>query len=91
MMIVYQLSVLFILIISNSLSEVSISTSVTLPFAAVLKLFLETFDKFFISRFFLMSYFISYTFLQLMFLVLMEGFCLNAQEGYRSLIFKDPG
>ena len=26
-----------------------------------------------------------------MLLVLIEGFCLNAQEGYRSLFFKDAG
>ena len=78
MMIVYQLSIYFILIISNDLPEVSINTSVTLSFAAVLELFLQTFDKFFLSRFILMSYSESYIFLQSMFLVLMEGFCLNA-------------
>ena len=91
MMIVYQLSIYFILIISNDLPEVSINTSVTLSFAAVLELLLQTFDRFFLSRFILMSYFISYIFLQLMLLLLMEGFCLNAQEGYRSLFFKDVG
>ena len=77
------------LIISNNLSEVSINRSVTLPFAAVLELFLQTFNRFFLSRFTLMSYFISYIFLQLTLLVLMEGFCLNVQESYRSLFFKD--
>ena len=91
MMIVYQASVFFTSIISNDLSEVSINTSATLSFAAVLELFLQTFDRFFLSRFILMSYFISYIFLQLMLLLLMEGFCLNAQEGYRSLFFKDAG
>ena len=91
MMIVYQLSIYFILIISNDLPEVCINTSVTLSFAAVLQLLLQTFDRFFLSRFILMSYFISYIFLQLMLLLLMEGFCLNAQEGYRSLFFKDAG
>ena len=89
MMIVYQLSLFFILIISNKLSEVSINTSVTLSFAAVLELVLQIFDKFFLPRFILMSYFISYKFLQLMLLVLMERFCLIAQQGYRSLFFKD--
>ena len=89
MMIVYELSIYFILIISNELPEVSVNTSVTFPFAAVL--FLQTFDRFFLFRFILMSYFISYIFLQLMLLLLMEGFCLNAQEGYRSLFFKDAG
>ena len=64
--------------------------SVTLSFAAVLELFLQTFDTFFPSRFILMSYFISYIFLQLMILVLVEGFSLNAQRGYRSLFFKMP-
>ena len=90
-MIVYQLSVYFILIISNDLPEGSINRFVTLAFAAVLELFLQTFDSFFPPRFILMSYFISYIFLQLMLLLLMEGFCLNAQEGYRSLFFKDAG
>ena len=82
MMIVYQLSVHFILIIFNDLSEISINTPVILSFAAVLELVLQTFDRLFLSRFISMSYFISY-----IFLVLMEGFCLNAQEGYESLFF----
>ena len=79
MMIVYPLSAYFILIISNDLSEVSINTSVTLSFAAVLELFLQTFDRFFLSRFILMSYFTS-TFLQLTLLVLMEGLCLKLRR-----------
>ena len=79
MMIVYQLSVYFILTISNKLSEVS----VTMFFAAVLELPLQTSDRFFLSRFIVMSYFVSYVFLQLTLLVLMEGFCVNAEEGYR--------
>ena len=91
MMIVYQLSVYFILIISNDLSEVSINTSATLSLAAVLELFLQTFDRIFLFRFILMLHFISYVFLQLTLLVLMEGFCLNALESYRSLFFKDSG
>ena len=91
MMIIYQLSVYFILIIFNDLSNVSINISVTLPFAAVLELLLQTFDRFFLSRFILMSYFTLHIFLQLMLLVLMEGFCLNAQGGYRYLFFKDVG
>ena len=90
-MIIYQLSVYFILIIFNDLSNVSINISVTLPFAAVLELLLQTFDRFFLSRFILMSYFTLHIFLQLMLLVLMKGFCLNAQEGYRSLFFKGVG
>ena len=73
-MIVYQMSLYFILIIFNDLPEVSINTSVTLSFAAVLELFLQTFERFFLSRFISMSYFISYIFLQLMFLVVMEDF-----------------
>ena len=82
MIFVYQLSVYFVLIISSDFSEVSINTSVTLSFAAVLALFLQTFDKFFLSRFVLISYFISYIFLQLTLLILREGFCLNVQQGY---------
>ena len=91
MMIVYQLSIYFILIISNDLPQVSINMSVTLTFAAVLELLLQTFDRFFLSRFILMSHFISYIFLRLMLLLLMERFYLNAQDGYRSLFFKDAG
>ena len=60
-----------------------------MPFAAVLELFLQTFDRCFLSRFILMSYFISFIILQLMLLVLMEGFCLIAQEGHYFLFFKD--
>ena len=55
------------------------------------ELLLQTFVRFFLSRFILMSFFISYIFLRLMGLLLMEGFFLNAQEGYRSLFFKDAG
>ena len=80
-MFVYQLSVYFILIIFNDLPEVSINTSVTLSYAAVLDLFLQTFDRFFLSRFILMSYFISYMFLQLMFLVLMGGILFKCSGG----------
>ena len=86
-MIVYQF-VYFILIICNDLPEATINTYVTLSFAAALALFLQTSDRFFLSRFILMSYFISYIFLQLMLLVLMKGFRLNAQEGHRYLFFK---
>ena len=82
MMIFYQLSVYFILIFFSDLSEVSINTSVTLAFTAVLQLFLETFDRFFLSRFILISCLISCIFLQFVLLVLQEGFSLNAQEDY---------
>ena len=82
MMIICQLSAYFILIVSNDLPEVSINTSVTLSFAAALESFLQTFDWFFPSRFILMSFFVSYIFLQLTLLSSMEGFGLNAQEGY---------
>ena len=91
MIFAYHLSLYFILIISNDLSKVTINTSVTLSFAALQELFLQTFDRFFQSRFILMSYFISYIFLQLTLLVLMEGFCLNGQEGYPTLFFKHAG
>ena len=47
MIVVYQLSLYFVLIISNNLSEVSINTSVTLSLAAVLELFLQTLTGFF--------------------------------------------
>ena len=92
MMTVYQLTTYFILFISNDLPEVSTNTSVTLSFVAVLVFLSQSFDRFFfLARFILMSYFMLYIFLQLMLLVLMEGFCFNAQEGYRSLFFKDAG
>ena len=80
MMIVYQLLVFFILIISNDLSEVSINTSVTLSLAAVLELFLDDFDRFFQLDLF-SCHVLYHIFLQLIFLVLMEGFCLNTEEG----------
>ena len=82
MMIVYQLSVYFTLIIPNDLSKVSINTLVTLSFTSVLELFLQTFGRFFLSRLILMPYFIWHIILQLMLSVLMKGFCLKAQEGY---------
>ena len=95
MIIVYQLSVFFILIISNplknDLSQFIIIKSVTLTLAVVSRLFLQTFGRFFLSRVILMSYFISYIFLLLMFLILLEGFCLIAQEGYQPLFLKDAG
>ena len=94
MIIVYQLSVFFILIIpnplKNDLSQFIIIKSVTLTLAVVSRLFLQTFDRFFLSRVILMSYFISYILL-LMFLILLEGFCLIAQEGYQPLFLKDAG
>ena len=90
MMTVYQLTIYFILFISNDLREVSINTSVTLSFVVVLAFLSQTFGRvFFLARFILMSYFMLYIFLQLMLLVLMEGFCFNDQEGYWSLLFKD--
>ena len=92
MMTVYQLTIYFILFISNDLPEVSINMSVTLSFVAVLVFLSQTFDRlFFLARFILMSYFMLYIFLQLMLLVLMEGFCFNAQDGYGALFFKDAG
>ena len=72
-------------------SEVSINNFVTLSLTAASGLFLQTFERFFLSRFILMSKFISYIFLPLMFLVSLERFCLIAQEDYQSLFFKDTG
>ena len=86
MMIIYQLPVFSILIIFNDLSEASINISLTLSFAAVLKSCCS-FDRFFLSIFILILFFISYIFLQLMFLILMDRFCLIAQEGYQSPFF----
>ena len=79
----------FIFIISsqseNNFSEVSITNSVILVLAAVFELLLQTCDSFLLSHFVLMSHFMSYIFLPLMFLILLEGFCLFAQEGYQCL------
>ena len=82
MIIFYRFSVCFILRFFIDLSEVSINTSVTLAFTAVLELFLETLDWFFLSRFIFISCLISCIFLQFVLLVLQEGFSLNAQEDY---------
>lgn len=94
MIFVYHLSVFFILIIpnplENDLPEVDVNNFVALSLGFS-GLFLPAFDRFFLSRFILISYFISYVFLQLTLLVLMERFCLNAHEGYRSLFFKHAG
>ena len=70
-------------------SEVIINNSITLSLTAVSGLLLQTFDTFFLSRFIFMSHFISYIFLPLIVLILLEGFCLIAQEGFQSLFFKD--
>ena len=70
-------------------SEVIINNSITLSLTAVSGLLLQTFDTFFLSRFIFMSHFISYILLPLIVLILLEGFCLIAQEGFQSLFFKD--
>ena len=64
----------------------SVNNNVSLSLAAVLELFLQTFDWFFLSRSALMSFLITYIFLPLMFSVLLEKFCLIALEGYQSLL-----
>ena len=88
MIIVYQLSLFFILIIPNPLKN---DLSQFIIIDRCFEIFLQTFDRFFLSRVILMSYFISYIFLLLMFLILLEGFCLIAQEGYQPLFLKDAG
>ena len=65
----------------HSLVKVSINNTIILSLAIDLGLFLQNFDRSFLSRFTLRSYFIFYVFLPLMFLVLLERFCLIAQEG----------
>ena len=95
MMIAYQLSVFFILIISNPLEndlpEVSISNSLTLSLAAVLGLFLQSFDRFFLPKFVWMLHCKSYIFFSLMILVSLEVFHLIAQDGCKSLFYINAG
>ena len=91
MIITYQLSVFFTLIISNplenDLSEFSINNYVTLSLAFVSGLLLKIFDKFFLSGFILISYFTSYVFLPLMFIVLYcKGF-FNCSGGLPISVF----
>ena len=93
-----QLSLLFIFLmnsspLNNDLSRVSINNPLALPSAFVLALLIWDLDKSSLTKFILISY-LSFSFLlSFKLLTLLKGFCLLvfAQEGSRSLIFKDAG
>ena len=98
MIYVWQLSLLFIFLmnsspLNNDLSRVSINNPLALPSVFVLALFLLGLDKSSLIKFILILY-LSFTFLlSFKLITLLKGFCLLvfAQEGSRSLIFKDAG
>ena len=95
---VCQLSLFFIFLmisnpLNNDLSGVSINNPLVLPSVFVLALFLRDLNKSSLIKFILISY-LSFSFLlSFKLLILLKGFCLLvfAQEGSRSLIFKDAG
>ena len=79
--------------LNNDLSRVSINNPLALLSAFVLALLIRDLDKSSLTKFILISY-LSFSFLlSFKLLTLLKGFCLLtfAQEGSRSLIFKDAG
>ena len=95
---VCQLSLFFIFLmisspLNNDLSGFSINNLLSLPSIFVLALFLRDLDKSSLIKFILISY-LNFSFLlSFKLLTLLKGFYLLvfAQEGSRSLIFKDAG
>ena len=95
---VCQLSLFFIFLmisspLNNKLSGFSINNPLALPSVFVLALFLRDLDKSSLIKFILISYLNLSFLLSFKLLTLLKGFCLLvfAQEGSRSLIFKDAG
>ena len=79
--------------LNNGLSGVNINNPLPLTSVFVLALFLRDLDKSSSIKFILISY-LSFSFLlSFKLLTLLKGFCLLvfAQDGSRSLIFKDTG
>ena len=72
-------------------SKVSKSGSATLSLVIALWLYLQFFDRFFLIEFYLYSSFCFNISLQFLSATILKGFCLIAQEGFGSLIFKDAG
>ena len=77
--------------LNNDLSGVSINNSLALPSVFVLLLFIRALDKFSLIKFTLILYVSLSILLMSKSLTLLKGFCLLifAQEGSRSIIFKD--
>ena len=96
---VCQLSLFFIFLmisspLNNDLSGFKIiNPFLALPSVFVLPLFLWDHDKLSLIKFILISYLNRSLLLSFKLLTLLKGFCLLvlAQEGSRSLIFKDAG
>ena len=98
MIFVCQLSLLFIFLansgpLNNDLSAVSTNNSLALLSVFVLALFIRALDKSSLIKFTLISYVSLSILLMFKLLTLLKGFCLLifAQEGSRSVIFKDAG
>ena len=72
-------------------SKVSKSDSATLSLVTVPWLLLQSFDRFFLIESYLCSSFCFNISLQFLLATILKGFCLIAQEGFGSLIFKDAG
>ena len=79
--------------LNNKLSGFTINNPLALPSVFVLALFLRDLDKSSLIKFILISYLNLSFLLSFKLLTLLKGFCLLvfAQEGSRSLIFKDAG
>ena len=96
MIFVCHFSLLFIFLINssplnNDFLGVSMNNSLTLFSVFVSALFLRAPNKSFLNKFFMISYVSLSILLMFKLLTLLKGFCLLvfAQEGSRSLIFKD--
>ena len=72
-------------------SKVSKSGSATLPLVIAPWLYFQFFDRFFLIEFYLYSSFCFNISLQFLSAAILKDFCLIAQEGFGSLIFKDAG
>ena len=95
---VCQLSLFFIFLmisspLNNGLSGFSINDPLALPSVFVLALSLWDLGKSSLIKFILISYLTLSFLLSFKLLILLKGFCplVFAQEGSRSLIFKDAG
>ena len=79
--------------LNNDLCGISINNPLGLPSVFVLALFLRALEKSFLIKFTLISYVSLSILLMFKLLTLLKGFYLLifAQEGSRSLIFKDAG
>ena len=78
--------------LNNDFSGFSTNNPLALPPVFVLALLLRDLDKYSLIKFILISYYLS-SFISSKLFTLLKSFCLLvfAQEGSRSLIFKDAG